>query len=469
MKSLLRLLPLLLCLLLTSCAGRAKPRPDQLKFPPLAFRVPQVERVTLPNGLRLYLREDHELPLLEVTAMVRDGSIADPAEKTGLSEICATLLRTGGTASRSPEELDAELEGMAADLSAGSETYATVLNLSLRAGDGDEGLSILADILRHPAFSPQRLGIARQQAVEGIRRENDEPGSVARRSLMHALYGDHPLGRTPTVETVEAISRNDLVTCHERFFHPNNLWLAVSGDFDRASLIGMLKKYFGDWPRQDFSPLEIPPLEGGQGPSVQVANRDIPQTTILMGSVGIDKSNPDQYAVRVMNFILGGGGFNSRLMREIRSNRGLAYSAFSYFQIGRYLPGPFIAGCETKTGSTMQVVSLMREIQEKMRREPVTAEELQVAGQSLINSFVFGFTDTHDIVTQTMRLDFYGYPQDYLDTYRDRIAAVTRKDVQAAAKKYLHPDLQTTVLVGNEGRFESPPAALGLPVEKISK
>ena len=469
MNSPLRLLSFLLCLLLGACAGRPSPRPDQLAFPPLSFHVPQVQKVVLPNGIRLFLRENHELPLLEVTAMVRAGTIADPAEKTGLSGIFATALRTGGTAGRSPEGLDGQLEGMAADLSAGSDTYATALTLSLRAGDEEKGLAILADILRRPAFSPKRLAIARRQAVEGIRRENDEPGPVARRALMHALYGEHPLGRTPTVKTVEAVTRDDLVAYHERFFHPNNLWLGISGDFDRAALLKVLKRYFGDWPRKEFSPLEIPPLKDGHAPSVQVAVKDIPQTTILMGDIGIDKANPDQYAVRVMNFILGGGGFNSRLMREIRSNRGLAYSAYSYFRIGRYLPGPFIAGCETKTGSTMQVVDLMRKIQESLRREPVTSEELQLARQSLINSFVFAFTDTHDIVTQAMRLDFYGYPPDYLETYRARIAAVTREDVLSAARKYLHPDRQNIVLVGNESRFEAPPAALGLPVVKVGK
>jgi zinc protease len=469
MKSALRLLPLLFCLLLAACAGRPAPRPDQLSFPPLAFHVPKVQKLVLPNGIRLFLREDHELPLLEVTAMVRAGTIGDPAQKTGLGGIFATVLRTGGTAGRSPEALDAELEGMAADLSAASDTYATVLNLSLRADDEEKGLAILADILRRPAFSPQRLAVTRQQVVEGIRRENDQPGPVARRALMHALYGEHPLGRTPTVKTVGAVTRDDLVDYHKRFFHPNNLWLGISGDFDRTALLKVLKKYFGNWPQEKFEPQKIPPIKGGHPPLVQVATKDIPQTTILMGDLGIDKSNPDQYAVRVMNFILGGGGFNSRFMREIRSDRGLAYSTYSYFQIGRYLPGPFIAGCETKTVSTMQVVELMRKIQEGLRREPVTAEELQVARQSLINSFVFAFTDSHDIVTQTMRLDFYGYPPDYLETYRDRIAAVTAKDVLSAARKYLHPERQNIVLVGNESRFEAPPAALGLPVEKVEK
>jgi zinc protease len=303
-------------------------------------------------------------------------------------------------------------------------------------------------VLRRPVFDGQRFELARRQAIELVRRQDDEPRTVASRVMMEALYGEHPLGRTPTVESLQAITREDLVRRHERSMHPDSLWLGITGDFDRRELLRMLTEIFGDWQSTADRPQEIPPLAGAGPAAVYVAAKDVPQTTILFGEIGVDKDNPDLPALRVMNFILGGGGFNSRLMREIRSNRGLAYSVYSYFQPGRRLPGPFIAGCETKSDSTAAVIALMREIMEQMRRAPVSVAELDLARESLINSFVFAFDDSHAVVTQQMRLDYYDYPEDYLQTYRDRIAAVTAEDVLRVARQYLHPDRQNLVLVG---------------------
>jgi zinc protease len=463
------LLPfLLLLLLLPGCAPSLRDvRPDRLAFPPLVFHVPQVETVELPNGIRLYLKEDRELPLVQVTAMLEAGSIGDPADKTGLGGLFAAVLRTGGAGDTTPDMLDRTLERLAADLSVATDTYATAFDLSLQAGDLEAGMGILADLLRRPTFAPERLELARKQAIEGIRRQNDEPEAIASRALSRAIYGDHPLGRTPTVATVSAIRRDDLIDFHRRYFHPNNLWLAISGDFDRTALLALIERTLGDWPRAAFTPQTVPAVTASPAPMVLVGQKDVPQTTVLIGELGIDKSAPDLHAVRVMNYILGGGGFNSRLMREVRSNRGLAYSVYSYYQVGRRLPGPFIAGCETKSASTIEVVRLLRRLMAEMREAPVAAGELALARESLINSFVFGFTDSHEVVSQLLRLDFYGYPPGYLETYRDRVAAVTAEDVLAAAREHLHPDRQAVILVGDVGAFDGAPADLGLPVTPI--
>lgn len=465
------LLPvLLLVLLLPACAPSLPAvRPDRLTFPPLVFHVPEVETVELPNGIRLYLKEDRELPLVQLTAMLGAGSIGEPAAKTGLGSLFAAVLRTGGAGDYAPDALDRTLERLAADLGAATDTYATTIDLSLQASDLETGLEILADLLRRPTFAPERLELARKQAIEGIRRQNDEPGEIASRALMQALYGDHPLGRTPTVASVSSVGRGDLVDFHRRYFHPNNLWLAVSGDFDRAALLALIERTLGDWPRAEFTPQAIPPVAAAAAPVVLVGEKNIPQTTILIGELGIDKDAPDLHAVRVMNHILGGGGFNSRLMREVRSNRGLAYSVYSYFQVGRRLPGPFIAGCETKSTSTIEVVRLLRRLTAQMREEEVSTGELALAKESLINSFVFAFTDSHEVVSQLLRLDFYDYPPGYLETYRDRVAAVTAGDVLRAARKRLHPERQTLVLVGDASAFDADPADLGLPVKPIPR
>ncbi|MGE4580036.1 MAG: M16 family metallopeptidase [Desulfuromonadales bacterium] len=441
--------------------------PRQLSFAPLTFQIPDVERLTLPNGIRLYLKEDSELPLVDVTAMVGAGSIGDPRDKVGLGNLFAAALRTGGAGDFPPDLFEESLEFLAADLSVATSTYDTTLHLSVPAKDFEKGLELFAQLLLVPRFEPERLEVSRKQALEGLRRQDDMPGSLAQRALMAALYPGHPLGTHPEEKSLQAIERQDLLDFHHRYFKPGNLWLAISGDFDRAQLLSRLQALFGQWAADDFVPQTVPAVPKSAAPALWVADKDIPQTTILLGEVGLEKSAPDLQAARVMNYILGGGGFNARLMREIRSNRGLAYSVYSYYQIGRRLPGPFVAGSETKSSSTLEVVQLMLANMERMRQEPVSEEELRLAKESLINSFVFAFTDTHEVVTQTMRLDFYDYPADYLETYRDKVAEVTVADVQAAANRYLHPDSQAIVLVGEGEGFAELGAALDRPVQYI--
>lgn len=455
-----------LCLVfLTACTAQPERlRPETFAGPPLTFDLPEVERLVLPNGIRLYLKQDHELPLVQATAMIGAGSIGEPAEKTGLAQLYASLLRTGGAGTLSPAEFDAKLERLAVNLSVAADTYATTGNISMQASDLKKGLSLLADLLRRPQLDPQRLELARRQLVEQIRRQDDDPGFVASRTLHRAVYGDHPLGWIPTIESVREVTREDLRAFHERFVHPNNLWLAISGDFDQDRLLDLLQNLFGDWPTQDFIPQQIPPLPEAPPPAVYPVVRDLPQTTILLGERGIDKSNPDLYPLKVMNFILGGGGFNSRLMREVRSNRGLAYSVYSYFDIGRRLPGLFVTGSETKTASVEQVVEIMQQQMREITETPVSAAELELAKESLINSFVFAFEDPHDIVNQTMRLDFYDYPSDYLERYREQLAEVTAEQVLAAARKHLNPEEQVVVLVGEETDLDQPLEKLERPV-----
>ena len=465
----LRLFSLLLLLLLSACAvQRSVSRPDQVISPPLTFAVPSVERRVLDNGMRLYLNPDHELPLVRISLMVGAGGIGEPAAKSGLVRLYAAALRSGGAGERNPAEFDEELERLAANLAVNSNSYAVSAGLSLHRADLEEGLAVLADLLRRPRFDDGRFELVRRQMLEGIRRQNDEPDAIARRELRRALYGDHPLGRTPTLDSVQAIERGDLLDFHRRYVHPNNLWLAVSGDFDPSELELLLDRFFGDWPLQPFEVQEIPPLTAPFAPTVLTRQKEVPQTTVLLGQRGITKDHPDLYALRVMNFILGGGGFNSRLMREVRSNRGLAYSVYSFFQVGRRLPGLFVAGSETRTATVDQVVELMRDEMRRITEQPVSEQELELAKESLINSFVFAFEDPHEVVSQAMRLDFYSYDADYLQRYRDRLAAVTADDVLAAAQRHLQWDGQTIVLVGEQPVRPNQGERFGLPVAGTS-
>ena len=465
MKPLCLLLPSLFILLL-GCTPPL-PRPDRISTPPLHFTVPRIEPVTLANGIRVYLKEDHELPLIHLTVMAPGGSIDDPVEKDGLANLLAKSLRTAGAGSRSAAQIDTELEQLAADFSVAADTYALTLDLSLLAGDLPKGLDLLQDVLLAPAFEPERVELARKQMLEGIRRQNDHPQTIASRALFKAIYGNHPLGRSPTEATVKAIIGEDLRLVHARTFSPEQLWIAVSGDFDRPRLLAELEARFGGWPAREVRPRLLPPLLAGSDGVALLGRKDLPQSVVMLGQVGVDKGAPDLQAVRVMNYILGGGSFNSRMMKEIREERGLAYSVYSYFQVGRLLPGPFIAQCETKSSTTIEALELMLAAMKQIREEPVRPEELQVAKESLNNSFVFSFAVPHEVVTQAMRLDFYDYPDDYLESYRDKVEALTLADIQQAARVRLQPERMSIVLIGNEEDFEAPLTNLGLPLERL--
>lgn len=447
--------------------GPAK-RPEQLTFAPLELKLPEVERFQTSNGIRVFFIEDRELPLISITALVGGGTLEDPDDKVGLGDLFGPVLRSGGAGEHSPDEVDEILEAMAANISVDTETYATALDLSVRTSDLEKGLTVLNDLLRSPRFAQNRLDLAREKAIEGIRRRNDFPAGMASRSLQRQVYQGHPLGRESTEQSVSKVTRGDLVEFHHRHFHPNNLWLAVSGDLDAERLKNLLNTFFGDWPEVELQPFSIPPLPERPEPLLLLSRKDVPQTTILMGGLGIDKSVPDLPEIKVMNYILGGGGFNSRLMREIRSNRGLAYSVYSHFQTGRCLPGLFMTGCETKSESTMEVIGLIRGIMQQMRVSPISGEELCLAKESLINSFVFAFTDSHAVTSRALRLEYYDFPEGYLENYRSRIAAVTVEGVLEAAQNHLHPEKLNIVLVGDPDRFDASPATLGLKVEEKS-
>ncbi len=458
---------LLALLSLSACAPALPSRPEQLVYPRLEFHIPAVARFELANGMRVYLREDSELPLVQMTVMVGSGALAAPASATGFDDLFSATLRTGGTASIPAAALEERLDLLAADLSCSMGPYATQLDLSVRRDDLAEGLTMLADLLRRPALAEDKLELARRAALEEVRRRNDDPEGIAFRLLMAALYPDHPLGASPTELSLEAVTREQLVAFHRSHFAPDNLWLAVSGDIRQDELQPLLEKQFGDWPQADIQPPALPPLVPPSAGLLQVVSKDVPQATVVLGDLGLTKDHPDQYAARVLNFVLGGGGFNSRLMREVRSDRGLAYSAWSQFQIGRRFPGPVLAGTETKSASVVEALVLIRRIMADLRSTPVSPGELRIARESLVNSFIFGFTDPHAVVVQRMQLEFYAYPPDYLERYQEQIAAVSAGDVQRVARDYLRPEHQQVIVVGAPDETVTPFDSLGLPVRRL--
>lgn len=452
---------LTLLFILAACSTAPKTvDPRTLTFTPLNFTIPKSDHLTLKNGMKVYLLEDHELPIVNMTALITAGGIYEPAEMTGLAGLTGALLRSGGTESLKPDALDAELEFMASGIESGVGEDLGTLSMSTLAKNLDRTLELFAELLMKPGFELSRVELTKNNTIDAIRRQNDDPKGIAGREFKRAIYENHPLGRVATIESVKTITREEMIAFHKRFFTPQGIILAVSGDFNRKDVLARLEQLFGDWQPQEPKLPAVANPEMIPGKQALLARKQVSQSVIRMGHLGLEKSNPDQYAVRVMDYILG-GGFTSRLTQEIRSNQGLAYHAGSHFDIGRRFPGIFMAETETKSESTVKVITLMSDIIAGMTKEPVSEEELKQAKESIINSFIFGFTQANSIVTQQARLEYYGFPDGYLENFRANIARVSRDDILKAAKKYLHPEAMTIMVVGDDKKFDQPLSTVG--------
>ncbi|WP_168057722.1 M16 family metallopeptidase [Candidatus Manganitrophus noduliformans] len=443
-------------------AATELPDPRTMTFPAPAFQPPKPERQVLSNGMILYLLEDHELPLIRMEVIVKTGSIYEPADKISLAGLTGAIMRTGGTKRHSGDEVDEIIDQMAADLSVGIGADAGGAWLDVLKKDFDAGLALFADILMNPVFEEEKLQIAKNNAIEMIRRRNDRPSSIASREFNKQIYGaDNPYGREATEETVRSIVRDDLVAFHRKYFVPNNIMIGVTGDFDKKEIIAKIEKAFAGWKKKKIDFPEVPSVVERKDGGVYAIARPITQTQIRIGHLGIKQNNPDFFAVSILDDILGGGGLTSRLFSDVRTQRGLAYSVGSVFRPGNFERGVFIAYGETRVDTTHQAISTILDHIRKIRREPVTDEELKRAKESFLNSFIFSFSSPAQIVSRKMSLEYYGLPSDFLERYRDNVAKVTKEDILRVAKKYLHPDRLVILAVGDDGKFDQPLSSLG--------
>lgn len=456
----------LLIFLFSGPVFSAEHRADQVPVNPLSFTVSYPEKFQLNNGIEVFFKQDSELPLVDVAVVVEAGKIGVPNKMAGLEDLVAALLRNGGAGQWSAEQLDQHLEDLAAQIQVRASTYTTNFDLSVLREDAESGVELLAAMVQSPKFDAQRFTVNQQKLLESIRRRGDRAGKLAQQVLFAKLYAGHPLADFSRQETVQPLMVSDVERYYQQHFTPQRTRVAISGDLSVAEARQWLERAFGGWVKQGDESL-LPSFEDTNPAGVLLVHRPIPQTTILLGEIGIEKSNPDLHAVQVMNYILGGGGFSSRLMREIRSNRGLAYSVYSYFSVGRRLLGPFVAGCETKNESVAEVVMLLRAEMDTIRQQLITEQELKQAKDSLINSFVFTFENPHALTKRIMSQQMYGYPEHYLDEYRQRIAAVTVADIQRVALTYLHPEQQLLVLVGDREALQPSLKQLGGIFEEV--
>jgi len=452
---------------LPAAAAAQATRAGELRYPPLpAFDIPQPERVVLDNGMVVMLLEDHELPLVAATALIRAGSRLDPADKAGLASLGAEVLRAGGTQSMPGDALDDFLENRAATIEVNADDDVTRASLSALKPDLPQVLRVFADVLRRPAFDNGKLEVARNQAIAEVSRRNDDAMRIVFRELSKVVYGaESPYGRTPSFATLRNIRRDDLVAWHRAAFHPDGIVLGLVGDFQREEALRLVREAFGDWPRGPASqPAEVPYRKQPSPGVYYVEKNDVTQSYIVMGHLGVLYSDPDYYALEVLNQVLS-GSMASRLIADVRTRRGLAYAVFGGVESEWDHPGLASLFASTKTETTGAAIESLLEEARDLKTSPPTPEEVDKAKQGLLNSFVFRFDSRREVLGRQLVLECYGYPLDWLSRYRAGVEAVTVEQVRQAVR-HLRPEEFAILVVGPAQGMDKPLSTFG-PVTRV--
>jgi zinc protease len=450
--------------------AKMPPRPTpwtQIKKPPLPpFNPQQPTRVELENGMVIFLQEDHELPLIEGIARIRGGSRDEAAEKAGLVSLFGQSWRTGGTKSKTGDQLDDVLETRAAQIETSGGSDSANMSWSCLKEDMDTVLPVFAELLQQPEFREDKLVLAKTQLNTSISRRNDNFLGIAGREAGKLAYGAaNPYARVPEYYTVSAVTRDDLLAWHHAHVYPNNIILGVVGDFDSKEMEAKLRAAFGSWPKGPEAPKTAIEFKHPKPGIYYAAKEDVNQSAIFMVDLGITRDNPDYYAVEVMNEVLGGGGA-SRLFSNIRSKKGLAYAVFGSVGSAFDHPGVLQVGMTTKSQTTGASIDALREEMDGIVKNPATADEMKRAKDSILNSFVFRFDSKDKILRERMGYEFYGYPADFLERYRAAIEKVTAADVARVAQTYVHRDQLAVLVVGKAADFERPLSSFG-PVTDV--
>jgi zinc protease len=406
------------------------------------------QRFTAPNGLTVLVVEQHALPIVQIQALVKTGSAQDPPGKAGLANLTAGLLDEG-TTTRSATQLAEQIEfvGGVLDIKAGHDF--TTAAARVLAKDTDLGFELLADILMHPSFPEPELERVKKLILGEIAAQKDDPSAVAGKAFNQLVFNGHPYSWpvNGTEETLPAVTRADVQAFHAREYLPNQTILAVVGDVTVEQVHALVEKHFSAWqpgPAPE-RPAAVPAAM--DKPVVKLIDKDLTQTTLVLGHVGISRTNPDYYAVAVMNYILGAGGFSSRLMDSIRDRQGLAYGVVSQFE-PRAAPGPFLVSLQTRNATANQALAGVLKELNGMRTAPVSAKELAEAKSYLVGSFPMRFDTTQKLADVLCQIEFFGLGLEYFSQYPKWIERVTAEDVLRVAKRYLHPDRYALVAVG---------------------
>ncbi len=408
------------------------------------------KRIVLDNGMILLLSEKHDIPMVTVSMAIHAGSIAEPADKPGLAMTTASLLMQG-TKTRTANEISREIDFVGGSLSvSGGSDYASA-GLRVLTKDVRKGFELLADVLMNPAFDQKEIDRRVKATLAEIQRQKEEPESLASQAFTKAVFGNHPYGTTndDVAAYLPKLNRSDIVDFYSSYYGPNNVVVAVVGDIGEKDAVSLLLDCFKNWKRAErTAPAHAAPPKRDATTTIKI-DRNITQASIAMGHVGIERANPDFYAVMVMNYILGGGGFTSRLMDNIRDNRGLAYDVHSLFSAQKE-PGAFQVWIQTKNESANEAITEAFKDIRRMQTDRVTEKELADAKAYLTGSFPLRMDTSSKIAGMLIAIELYGLGLDYPQKYPGLINAVTADDVLRVAKQYIHPGAMVVVVAANQ-------------------
>ncbi|MCX7829799.1 MAG: insulinase family protein [Acidobacteria bacterium] len=456
---------ILLAILAFTFAAQEKPKRaiDQIVYPKLNdIKPPQVSEFTLSNGIVVMLVENHEFPTVDIRAMIKGGKIAEPIEKNGLAQLFGDVLRSGGTKTMKSDDIDKYLDRIGASI----ESYAGESAIEIQADclkeNTDEVIKLFSDFLLAPAFEDEKIDLAKTQMRSMISRRNDEAMEVVSRELNKILYGkDSPYARQIEYWDVDNLKKEDLINYHQKYFRPDMTYIAVWGDFSAPEMKQKLEKYLGLWKIQGPKPeITLPAIPEQKYSVNQIEKKDVEQTFIFMGQLGLRYDDPDYAPTYIMTEILG-GGFSSRLFKKVRTEMGLAYGAGSYMAPEFDHKGMFYFYTSTKPSTTSKALSAMLEEIKRIRQEPVTDNELKVAKEGFLNRYAFQFDSTAKLVNRMLTYKFYNYPTDFNKKIRDAVERVTKEDILRVAQNYLIPEKLTIVACGKVKEFDEPLSKYG--------
>ncbi len=438
-------------LMMFAVSAAAQKRYDEIKYPKLnEFEKANVEEFQLDNGIKFYLVEDKELPLIRVSAIVRTGSLQDPQGKEGLASMTGELMREGGSANYPADQLNVLLEDNAAIMSTFIGQGSGSASMNILKEDFDELLPVFVDLVSNPLFPEDKIELSKTQRKSGISRRNDDQASIANREFSKLMYGeDSPLTRQVEYASLEAITRDDIVAFHKEAFVGNNMSFGVIGDFDTKEMKRKLEDAFGSLPAGTANNLIYPEISYSYPSTVNFIDKsDVNQSYVLVGHIGGLRENPDYAKLQMMNQILG-GGFAGRLFQSVRTDLGLAYAVGGGYGSNINYPGTFSLFVMTKSSTTAEAIDALIAEVEKMQTNPVTKKELDDARDRFLNSLVFRYDSKQKILNERISNEYNGLSKDAFDKYVEDLKKVTISDIQQVAKEYLNPDKVQILVVGN--------------------
>jgi zinc protease len=447
----------------------AVPSYKDLKFPPLPpIKPPVPVEFTLSNGIKVFLLENHELPEMSGAALIRTGNLFDAAGKHGLAQMTGEVLRAGGTKAKSGDQLDEELENVAASVESQIGEGAGTISFSCLKDNADQVLRIFAEIMTTAEFRADKVDLTKTQMRSAISRRNDDANAIAEREFSSIIYGRNtPYGWEIEYSDVENIQRQDMLDFYHRYYFPANIMLEIYGDFNASEMKTKLEQTLGSWKYTQPPVPPFPKVQATAAPGVYVAAKtDVTQTFFNVGHLGGELRDPDYPALEVAAQILG-GGFSSRLFQTVRTKQGWAYNIGAAWGADYEHPGAFKISGSTQSVHTVDTLKAVRDELDRLRTSEVTDAELKTAKDTVLNGFVFHFDRPSKTLNRLLEYEYHGYPRDFLFQYQKAIAAVTKAEILRVAKQYFRPQDLTFVAVGNPQEFGTPLSALGLKVQEI--